>query len=246
MPRIKLILAYVGTNYHGWQIQKNGLTIQEVLETQLSRICNQPIRVHGSGRTDAGVHALGQVAHFDAPDSRLDFDWQLALNAMLPKDITIVDTSPVPPDFHARFSAVHKHYSYTLWTEPRFTLPQRAPLVWAVHNLDLEAMDQAATYLAGTHDFAAFQNSGADTSSTIRTLEPMIRTPGQYPGEWVYHFQANGFLKQMVRNLMGFLVQVGRGALLPQKAQEILSGKDRCQAPGTAPPQGLCLEQVFY
>lgn len=246
MSRIKLTLAYVGTAYHGWQIQKNGLTIQEVLEKQLSRICDQPIRVHGSGRTDAGVHALGQVAHFDAPPTRTDFDWQQALNAMLPKDIAIVDVCPVSPDFHARFSALRKHYSYTLWTEPRFTLPQRAPLVWAVHDLNLEDMDQAGSCLAGIHDFAAFQNSGTETSSTIRTLEPITRTQGQYPGEWVFHFQANGFLKQMVRNLMGLLVQVGRGALHPQNVQAILASKDRSMAPGTAPPQGLCLEEVFY
>lgn len=246
MFRIKLVVAYVGSAYCGWQIQKNGPTIQEKLEIQLSRICDQPIRVHGSGRTDAGVHALGQVAHFDAPKSRAHIPWQRALNSMLPEDIAILDAQPVVDDFHARFSACSKRYTYTVWTEPRFVLPQRAPFVWVVRNLDLQAMDQAATFLSGTHDFAAFQNSGAETIETIRTLEPLKRTSGLHPGEWIFHFQANGFLKQMIRNLMGMLVQVGRGALSAADVKSILASQDRCQAPGTAPPQGLCLEEVCY
>lgn len=246
MPRIKLTVAYVGTAYCGWQIQKNGPTIQETLEKALSRICSQPIRVHGSGRTDSGVHALGQVAHFDTPESARDIPWQKALNAMLPKDISILDASPVSPDFHARFSVRSKRYAYTIWTEPRYVLPQRAPFVWAARDLDADAMEQAAAFLTGTHDFAAFQNAGTEIKGTVRTLDPIVRTDGLHPAEWVFHFQADGFLKQMVRNLMGLLVEVGRGKLEPEDAGRILSSRDRTTAPSTAPPQGLCLEEVQY
>lgn len=246
MPRIRLTVAYVGTRYLGWQIQNRGTTIQGVLEEKLSRICEEPVRVHGSGRTDSGVHALGQVAHFDAPESKARIPWQRALNSMLPDDIAVLDAREAEPGFHARFSVRSKRYAYTLWTEPDFTLPQRAPFVWAVRNLDLESMDRAAAFMAGTHDFAAFQNAGTEVKGTVRTLEPIRREPGQHPCEWVFRFQADGFLKQMVRNLMGLLVEVGRGGMSPDDARAVLDGRDRRLAPATAPPQGLTLEEVMY
>jgi tRNA pseudouridine38-40 synthase len=246
MPRIRLTVAYVGTNYQGWQVQGKGATVQGTIEDKLARICEQPVRLHGSGRTDSGVHALAQVAHFDAPESKKHIPWQQALNAMLPGDIAILEALEVSDDFHARFSVRSKRYAYTLWTEPRFTLPQRAPFVWAVRDLDFEAMDQAAALLAGTHDFAAFQNAGTEIKGTVRTLEPIVRVQGQRPAEWVFYFQADGFLKQMVRNLMGLLVEVGRGGLSPSDARAILEGCDRRQAPATAPAKGLTLEEVIY
>ncbi|WP_028576703.1 tRNA pseudouridine(38-40) synthase TruA [Desulfomicrobium escambiense] len=246
MPRIRLTVAYVGTRYLGWQIQGRGQTVQGTLEEKLARICQEPVRVHGSGRTDSGVHALGQVAHFDAPDSKARIPWQKALNSMLPDDIAILDAREAEPSFHARFSVRSKRYAYTLWTEPDFTLPQRAPFVWPVRNLDLESMDRAAAFLAGTHDFAAFQNAGTEVKGTVRTLEPIRREPGQHPCEWVFRFQADGFLKQMVRNLMGLLVEVGRGGMSPDEARAVLESRDRRLAPATAPPQGLTLEEVIY
>lgn len=246
MPRVRLTVAYVGTRYHGWQIQERGDTIQGMLEARLGRICQAPVRVHGSGRTDAGVHALGQVAHFDAPESKIHIPWQKALNAMLPDDIAIVEAREADASFHARFSATSKRYSYTIWTEPAFTLPQRAPFVWPVRGLDLIAMDQAAALVAGTHDFSSMQNAGTDVRGTIRTLEPITRAPGPHPGEWIFTFRANGFLKQMVRNLMGLLVEAGRGTLSPGDITRILESRDRRLAPATAPAQGLCLEEVHY
>ena len=246
MPRIRLTVAYVGTRYQGWQIQARGETIQGVLEEKLTRICEEPIRVHGSGRTDSGVHALGQVAHFDAPDTKAHIPWRKALNSMLPGDISIIEAREADPDFHARFSVRSKRYAYTLWTEPGYTLPQRAPFVWSVRNLNLAAMDEAATMLAGTHDFAAFQNAGTEVKGTVRTLEPIVRSAGQHPCELVYRFQADGFLKQMVRNLMGLLVEVGRGGMSPDGALAVLQSRDRRLAPATAPPQGLTLEEVMY
>lgn len=246
MPRIRFTVAYVGTRYHGWQVQERGDTIQGMLESRLARICGKPIRVHGSGRTDAGVHAVGQVAHCDVPESKAHIPWQKALNAMLPDDIAIVGAREVDESFHARFSARSKHYTYTIWTEPAFTLPQRAPFVWPARGLDLEAMDQAALLLAGTHDFSSMQNAGTDVKGTIRTLEPITRSPGAHPGEWIFSFRADGFLKQMVRNLMGVLAEAGRHALTPDDISRILESRDRRLAPATAPAQGLCLEEVYY
>jgi len=246
MPRIRLTVAYVGTRYQGWQVQGRGETIQGAIEDKLARICGELVRVHGSGRTDSGVHALAQVAHFDVPESRRHIPWRQALNAMLPGDISILEAREAQDDFHARFSVRSKRYAYTLWTEPRFTLPQRAPFVWPVRGLDFEAMDQAAKVLAGTHDFAAFQNAGTEIKGTVRTLEPIVRTQGQLPAEWVFRFQADGFLKQMVRNLMGLLVEVGRGGLAPADVRAILEGCDRRKAPATAPARGLTLEEVMY
>jgi len=246
MPRIRLTVAYVGTRYQGWQIQGRGETIQGTIEDRLTRICGELVRVHGSGRTDSGVHALAQVAHFDVPESKRHIPWQQALNAMLPHDIAILEAREAQDDFHARFSVRSKRYAYTLWTEPGFTLPQRAPFVWSVRGLDFEAMDQAARVLAGTHDFAAFQNAGTEIKGTVRTLEPIVRTQGQHPAEWIFRFQADGFLKQMVRNLMGLLVEVGRGGLAPADVRTILEGCDRRNAPATAPARGLTLEEVMY
>ncbi|ACU90333.1 tRNA pseudouridine(38-40) synthase TruA [Desulfomicrobium baculatum] len=246
MPRIRLTVAYVGTRYQGWQIQGRGETIQGAIEDKLARICGELVRVHGSGRTDSGVHALAQVAHFDVPESKRHIPWRQALNAMLPDDISILEAREAQDDFHARFSVRSKRYAYTLWTEPRFTMPQRAPFVWPVRGLDFEAMDQAAEVLAGTHDFAAFQNAGTEIKGTVRTLEPIVRAPGTHSAEWVFRFQADGFLKQMVRNLMGLLVEVGRGGLAPADVRPILEGCDRRKAPATAPARGLTLEEVMY
>ncbi len=246
MPRIRLTLAYTGTHYHGWQLQRSGPTVQGVLENALQRLAGQPVRVHGAGRTDAGVHALGQVAHFDIPDHRGHLPWQRALNALLPDDICVRQAETVPPDFHARFSATAKEYTYTLWTEANFLLPQRRPWTWAVGPLDLAALDAAATYLLGTHDFASFQNTGTPITDTCRTLMLLTREPGPTPWEITLRFRANGFLKQMVRNLVGLLVAISQGRLTPTVIPDILAARNRAAAPATVPPQGLCLERVFY
>lgn len=246
MPRIRLTLAYTGTRYHGWQLQADGPTVQGTVEAALHRLVGRPVRVHGAGRTDAGVHALGQVAHCDVPEDRGHLPWQRALNALLPEDIAVLDASTVPETFHARRSATAKEYAYTLWTEPAFVLPQRRPFTWAVGPLDLAALDEAAAFLVGTHDFASFQNTGTPVASTCRTLMALTRHPGPTPWETVLRFRADGFLKQMVRNLVGLLVAVGQGRLAPAAVAGILAARDRAAAPATAPPHGLCLEKVDY
>ena len=246
MARLKLTLAYDGTDFSGWQLQPRDRTVQGAVESAVARILGAPVRVHGSGRTDAGVHALGQVAHFDCPDERADLPWRRALNATLPPDVRVVDAVPVDEEFHARYSAISKTYEYTLWHEPDYCLPQRRRFVWACGPVDFAAMEAAAGELVGEHDFAAFQNVGTPVKSTVRTLASLTRHPGGTPQESVWRFEADGFLKQMVRNIMGCLVACGRAKLAPPGVLTILASGDRSAAPATAPPQGLTLVGPEY
>jgi tRNA pseudouridine38-40 synthase len=251
MARLRLTVAYDGTHFCGWQLQAPGLgrTVQGCLEAALARLCGTPVRVHGAGRTDAGVHALAQTAHVDVPDERLSLPWQRALSALLPPDIAVTRVVPAASDFHARFAARGKTYAYTLWTRSDYILPWRRPYVWHVGRqgaLDAAAMDAAARLLVGEHDFAAFQNAGSAVAGTVRLLTSVTSRPGASPEETVWRFTATGFLKQMVRNLMGALVAVGRGKLSPQALAELLAHGNRTRAPATAPASGLCLERVHY
>lgn len=246
MPRFMLTLAYDGTDFCGWQIQAAGRTVQAEVEAALARLVGSPVRVHGSGRTDAGVHALGQAAHFDCPSSRAPMPWQRALNATLPPDVRVLACRRVDDDFHARYHARAKTYEYSLWHNREFCLPQRRRFVWSCGPLDVEAMEEAARRLTGEHDFAAFQNAGTPVSSTVRTLAEVSRHPGPTEHETVWRFTADGFLKQMVRNFTGCLVACGRGQLSPDGAADILRSANRAKAPATAPPQGLTLVRVEY
>lgn len=248
MPRLKLILAYDGTDFNGWQIQAgtNQRTVQGCLEEVLAQICNQHIRAHGSGRTDTGVHALGQAVHIDIPDKRMDVPWQQALNALLPRDISVLHVGPVPPEFHVRFDALSKTYTYSLWPESRYDIPQRRNFVWATGPLDLEAMDQAARLLVGRYDCKCFQNMGTPVDDTVRNVILVDREPGLFPGEVCFRFEADGFLKQMVRNMIGLLVWIGQGRFSPTDVPGIIAGLDRGAPFPTAPPQGLTLMAVRY
>lgn len=246
MPRIKLTLAYDGTDFAGWQLQSNARTVQGELENALAEILDAPPRVHGSGRTDSGVHAMGQVAHFDCSEKQANLPWQRAFNAILPKDVRVLRAESVAETFHSRYSATGKTYEYVLWHHRPFCLPQRRRFVWDCGPLNPELMDEAAVYLLGEHDFAAFQNVGTPVKSTVRMITDISRHPGLMEQETVWRFAANGFLKQMVRNIMGCLVAVGRGKLSPKQVGKILKNGDRAQAPATAPPQGLSLVNVRY
>ncbi len=212
----------------------------------MGRICEMPIRVHASGRTDTGAHALGQTAHCDVPDAKRHLPWRRALNSLLPEDVSLLEARWVPESFHARFSAAGKIYSYSLWTEPRFVLPHYRPYVWSVGELDREAMHQAACCLEGRHDFSSFQNVGTPVATSERTLFWIRNISRSTPGRSIWYFAANGFLKQMVRNLISLLVEVGRHRTAPLEAQSLLEAKDRSLAPATAPAKGLCLERVCY
>lgn len=258
--RLRLRIAYEGTRYSGWQIQARNSavrepTIQERVEQAFSALAGRPVRVHGASRTDSGVHALGQVAHVDVPEEKNRIDWQRAGNAHLPRDIALLEAAPAPPGFHARFSVKHKFYTYSLWLSRRYVLPQRRPFVWGVGPLDIEAMDRAAALLVGERDFKCFQNVGTEVGSTVRNLMSVVRIPNAAlpenpddPGgpEVTYRFQADGFLKQMIRNMVGFMVAVGQGRLAPEALFELIEGRDRSVAPPTAAAKGLTLERIVY
>ena len=259
MPRLKLTLAYVGTDFHGWQTQarkdKVVPTIQSIVEAQIARIVGEPVHVHGSGRTDAGVHAEAQVAHVDIPEAKMRIDWQLALNTSLPPSIRVVEACPASPGFHAQHSALRKTYEYRLWLSRRYTPPQLYPFVWACGPLRVSPMDEAAAMLVGTRDFASLRNAGTDLLTTVRTLLSITREPSTaaLPSDveagravLVWRFEADGFLKQMVRNSMGLLVAAGQGKIRPDDVPAILEAKDRRAAPVTAPAYGLTLKKVWY
>ncbi len=246
MARIKLLLAYEGTDFSGWQLQPHDRTVQGEVEKGVATILGESVRVHGSGRTDSGVHAMGQVAHFDCGDGRADLPWQRALNAILPKDVRVLDAVEVSKDFHARYSAKSKIYEYTLWHNRAFCLPQRRRFVWGCGTVDFARMEAAAGMLLGEHDFAAFQNVGTPVQSTVRHLDEIAWRKGMTDDETIWRFSASGFLKQMVRNLMGCLVACGQNRITVDQVKSILVSRDRSRAPATAPPQGLSLTEVRY
>lgn len=250
--RLKLVLAYDGTNYSGWQIQENApATIQGTVERAFFRLLGQPVRLFGSGRTDAGVHALGQTAHCDVP--RMLADWRKALNAALPQDIRVLSAALAPPGFHARTSAASKTYIYNFWTERAFTPPQMRAFCWPCGRLDAAAMRMALPGLAGRHDFAALQNAGTPQSSTERSIFS-ISLEETAPAEFLpphspplrLSVTADGFLKQMVRNIAGLLAWVGMGKLGAGDVPGVLAGGRGDNPAPTAPARGLFLARVHY
>jgi tRNA pseudouridine38-40 synthase len=238
----KITISYDGTDYHGWQKQKGYPTIQDELEKALQQILSKKISVIGSGRTDAGVHALGQVAHFKA-NTRLDQkEFILALNGTLPKDIRVSSLQKISADFHARKSARSKIYRYRILNSPRMSpFLLRYVLHWP-STLDIQAMRDAAALFIGEYDFTSF--------SSNRELHPVrnIIRSGiiQRDKEIDYSVEANGFLRYMVRSIVGTLLQVGRGKMLPEDIPKMFETKKRSLRSPTAPAQGLCLIKVKY
>jgi tRNA pseudouridine38-40 synthase len=244
MRTLKLVLEYDGFDYCGWQVQPAVPTIQGVLERALDKILGERIRVDGAGRTDAKVHALGQVASFQCLSQIPAGALQRALNSTLPKDVAVREVQETPADFHARFSARGKVYTYRILNRP-VRSPLRLRYVWYVPQaLDVEAMRLAGAALQGTHDFSAFQGSGSEVHTTERTLtEVSLSHDGD---EVVLQCAADCFLRHMVRNIVGTLVEVGHAARSPADVERILKGRDRRLAGVTAPPQGLYLLEVLY
>lgn len=257
MPRLRLTIAYAGTNYNGWQrqIQDCGElpTIQGIVEKEISRICCKKIYLQGCGRTDTGVHADCQTTHCDIPEDKTGLNWQLALNTSLPFDIRIKNYAIVSDDFHALFDVEKKGYTYSLWLDRSFVPPKLYPFTWACGKLDLDKIDEAIPYLLGEHDFAFMQNQGTVLKSTVRTVYEIYRSDyaRQIQTEPENHelkitFVANGFLKQMVRNLTGLLVACGRGRINPKDIPVLIESKDRRKSPPTAPAQGLTMTHIWY
>ncbi len=246
-PRtVRLVLEYDGSDLSGWQRQENAPSVQGHLEEALARMTGVPTPVIGASRTDAGVHALGQVACFDTAASIPCDGFRLGLNSMLPPAIAVVAADEAPPGFHARFWASGKHYRYSLLTRSsRSPLARR--LAWHRPGaaLDLAAMRQAAELVVGERDFSAFRASGCTARTAVRRID-QIAISEPHPHRIDLDVRGNAFLRNMVRILVGTLVEVGERRLPPTQVAEILESRDRTRAGQTAPPHGLCLVEVLY
>ena len=244
MRNVRIVCEYDGTSYHGWQIQPNGISIQEVLEKKIEIITQERIKLTASGRTDAGVHALNQVANFRTGSVIRCENLLKGINSLLPEDIVIKDLQDADEDFHARFNAKSKIYLYKILNSPVRTALYRN-YSWHVRvSLDVDAMREAVIMLKGRRDFSSFCASGCDSENHIRTV---IYTSVDTKGDMIsFTIEANGFLRYMVRNIVGLLVDVGRGIVTPAGFEEIMDAKNRTAAGITAPPQGLFLREVKY
>ena len=245
MRTIKLVIEYDGTNYMGWQVQPRGPTVQGLLEENLTRLTGETVRVTGSGRTDAGVHALGQTAHFKTQSSMDLPTVQKALNSLLPDDIAVQTIEEVGENFHARKGARSKVYEYRILNRRLRSVFHR-DYAWHVpQTLNLERMKEATQSLVGEHDFASFRSTGSAVRTTVRKVTRAEWKKG-HEGLLRFEIEANGFLKQMVRAIVGTLVEVGRGKIPPEDVRKILESKDRRKAGPTAPARGLFLKEVIY
>lgn len=246
--RLKLIIAYDGAPFSGWQSQPNGNGVQDHLENAFEQICSQRVRVHGAGRTDAGVHALAQCAHTDLPVRRYNAQrWRSALNGVLPTTIRIMRCDFVPESFHARFSAKEKVYRYRVWNGDVLP-PFENNRAWQVRDpIDCRLVAATAKFFVGRHDFASFAaNRGAPVTDTVRTLRRVsVRRSGSL---LTFHFEGDGFLYKMVRLMVGALVRIGLGKAAPKEIRSRLAHADKSITPArnVAPAAGLFLVQVRY
>ena len=246
MPRYLITIEYDGSDYVGWQRQDNGPSVQAALEAAATAIIGgrQQVAVQGAGRTDAGVHATGQAAHFDLPTSFDTAKLPLALNAHLPPSVRVLLAQSVADDFNARFDATGRAYRYRLWTR-RIPPALERGRVWAVGgDLNVAAMEAAAAYLIGKHDFTSFRAAQCQAASPLKTLD-QLRFENEENGLGLV-VEARSFLHHQVRNITGTLVEVGRGKWPPEKVGEILAARDRPAAGPTAPAEGLYLTRVDY
>jgi len=248
MPRIALGLEYDGTDFVGWQIQRTGRSVEGTLAAAVGFVAGEPVTVHGSGRTDAGVHALSQVAHFDTRVARSPRQWLLGINSNLPPDVSIRWVREMPDDFDARRSALSRRYRYTVLQQAARSALWRRRAWWLREPLDCGAMSAAAVAWLGEHDFSSFRGAGCQAKSPMRRLTAVaIAQRARGEGAIVtFEFTANAFLQHMVRNLVGTLVAIGAGELVPRDAERILQLRDRREAGVTAPPEGLALVEVLY
>lgn len=244
MKRVKIVVAYDGTNYCGWQVQPNGITVEEVLNRSLSNLLGEKIEVMGASRTDSGVHSLGNVAIFDT-NTRMPADKiAFALNQRLPEDIVVQGSCEVPSDWHPRYQESTKTYEYRILNRT-FRMPTRRLDTYFYHYpLDVEQMSEAASYLVGTHDFASFCAANAQVKSTVRTI---YSCTAQKENDIItIRVTGNGFLYNMVRIIAGTLIEVGAGKRRPEEIKDILAAENRDAAGPTAPAQGLTMMGIEY
>ena len=244
MKRVRLTVAYDGTNYHGWQIQNNGITIESELNRCLSELLHEEIHVIGASRTDSGVHALGNIAVFDT-DARIPGEKiSYALNQRLPEDIRIQHSEEVASDWHPRHVESRKTYEYRIYRS-EFPMPvKRLYSYFTYRSLQVEVMREAAEYLVGEHDFKSFCQTGAQVETTVRTIYALDVL--EQEADLVVRVCGNGFLYNMVRIIAGTLLEIGEGKYLPEKMKEILERRDRSAAGPTAPAQGLTLVKYEF
>ncbi len=242
--RVKLIVEYDGTNYAGWQRQLNGLSVQEVLERAFAAASGESVRIHGAGRTDAGVHAMAQTAHLNTqctiPPEKICY----ALNMHLPPDIRVKSSEQVHDNFHARFDAKGKHYRYTIDNAAHASAVYRHTTAHVRSSLDVAAMREAAAYILGTHDFATFCASGSEVKDTVRTVYSLDITE-EKPFIHI-DIKGSGFLYHMVRIVAGTLIEIGQKKRTTASMRDIIESKDRERAGVTAPAKGLMLVSVYY
>lgn len=243
--KLALGVEYDGSRFHGWQLQQEGVrTVQLCLEQAIARVANHPVRVACAGRTDTGVHAVGQVAHFETISQRSQRQWLLGINVNLPKDISVNWVKPVAEDFHARFSAQSRTYRYLIWNRPTRSALLQARVTWTHHPLDHERMHSAAQALQGTHDFSTYRAVQCQAKSPVKTLH---RIAVSRQGDLLsLELHANAFLHHMVRNVAGVLMAIGRGDRPLDWAAELLALKDRRLGGVTAEPDGLYFAEVAY
>ncbi|MDH5359362.1 MAG: tRNA pseudouridine(38-40) synthase TruA [Gammaproteobacteria bacterium] len=242
--RLALGVEYDGSAFCGWQYQHHSPSVQAAVEAALGKVANKPVRVHCAGRTDTGVHATGQIIHFDTDVVRSERAWVYGANANLPKEVVILWAQPVDESFHARFSALKRRYRYVIFNRdvrPTFLAYRTS---WCYRPLDENRMQAAAQYLIGEHNFNSYRAVACQAKSPIRTVSKLEVTR---QGQIVYlDIEANAFLHHMVRNIAGVLMEVGRGEQPPEWAREILEHQDRTKGGITAPPYGLYLTEVDY
>ena len=245
MPRVKLVLEYDGTNYVGWQIQQNGASVQGRVQLALQELIGAPVSIQAAGRTDSGVHARGQVVAFDSPRQFPLKAYWMGLNSLLPEDIAVVKAEEVDPSFDPRRWARGKRYRYQI-SNRRSRSPNRRLSSWEIFQpLDLPAMQEAAKCLVGKHDFSAFRAADCQAAHALREIKK-AEFSGVSGDSFAVVVEGTAFLKHMVRNIVGSLVEVGRGRHPHTWLKDILEARDRTKAGSTAPAHGLCLEEVFY
>ena len=245
MRTVKLLIAFQGTHYHGWQSQRTGKTLQELFEKHLTRIFAEKINLHGSSRTDSGVHARGFVAHFKVKSTLSDRQVRDALNYYLPQEVVVLSAKTVPDSFHARFNARSKTYQYEIWNHRRRPVFDKAPFaLWLPPKLDVGKMRRAARCLVGKHDFSAFRASGEEEKNAVRQIKSLIISR---KGHLIsIRVSGDGFLKHMVRIIVGTLIHIGRGKLPIGHMISLLESKDRKKSGPTAKSHGLTLVKVSY